>query len=214
MKDRSDDIKLSDRQLEFIINYYRAKLIKQEVDKKRAISSNIIQDLGKVQLAKIDSSELSGVSTNKYILRTISKIPKLLELNQQDAIVYIGGLDKTSSIDFMTKSRSKWNKSSKYGSKQPTAYYRNGYVYIAECPQFMKFINIEGIFADPREVSRYNTADNVCYDISQDSYPISEYMIPVINELVLSKEMAVFSQAIQDDVNDASTEIKNSNLQK
>ena len=207
---RSDDIKVTDRQLEFIINYYRARLIKQDVDKNRAISSNIIQDLGKEALTKMDMSEIDGVVTGDSILRTTNKIPKLIELNQKDAMIYIGGLDKVSNIDFVTKAQSKWNRFNKYGSKLPTAYYRNDYVYIVNFPKNTKFINMEGIFADPREVSHYKTDGISCYDITRDPYPMSEYMISTLTDMIVSKELTVFMQMIPDQVNDASDEIKNS----
>jgi hypothetical protein len=209
---RSDDIKITDRQIEFIIAYYRARLIKQEVDKNRAISSNIIQDLGKVPVTLVDRAEITGVNINQTVLRTTNPIPKLVELNQKDAIIYVGGLDKTSNIDFVTKAKSKWNKYTTYGSKLPTAYYRNGYIYISDCPQALKFINIEGIFADPKEVSKYMHDGMPCYDILQDPYPMSEYMISTLMDMIVSKEMTFFLQMISDNVNDASDEIKNSNL--
>lgn len=210
---RSDDIKITDRQIEFIINYYRAKLIKQDIDKDRSISSNIIQDLGKVPLSLVDKAEVSGTLIGKTILRTTNPIPKLIELSQKDAIIYVGGLDKMSNIDFVTKTQSRWNKFNKYGSKLPTAFYRNGYIYISECPQALRFINIEGIFADPRQVSSYiNIAGNPCYDVLIDPYPMSEYMISALNDMIISKELTFFLQMVPDEVNDANDEIKNSNL--
>lgn len=209
---RSDDIKVTDRQLEFIINYYRARLIKQDADKDRSISSNIIQDLGKVPLSLVDKAEVSGTLVGKTVLRTTDPIPKLIELNQKDAIIYVGGLDKASSIDFVTKTQSKWNRYNKYGSKLPTAYYRNGYIYIAECPKALKYINIEGIFEDPRQVSKYKTDGISCYDISKDPYPMSSYMISALMDMVISKELSFFLQMVPDNVNDANDESKNSNM--
>lgn len=203
---RSDDIKISDRQLEFIVLYYRARLIKNDEDKKRTLSSNVIQDLGNVPLTRIDTAEDTVIKSNQFVLRTTTKIPKLIELNNKDAIMYVGSIDKSSAIDFVSKARSKWNKYNKYGKTLPTAYYRNGYVYIVDCPKLLKYINIEGIFEDPRTVPGF--------DITTDDYPISAYMISTINDFVLSKELAVFLQSIPDEVNDASSEIKNSNLYK
>lgn len=208
---RSDDLKITDRQLEFIVNYYRARLIKQDADKNRSISSNIIQDLGKVPLTLVDKAEVSGTNIGKTILRTTDPIPKLLELNQKDAIIYIGGLDKSSNIDFVTKAKSRWNRWNKYGSKLPTAFYRNGYIYISECPKMLKYINIEGIFEDPRQVSKYNNIDNPCYDINKDPYPMSGYMISALTDMIVSKELTFFLQMTPDDVNDANDELKNSN---
>lgn len=209
---RSDDIKMTDRQLEFIINYYRARLVRDDVDKKRSISSNVIQDLGKVPLSLVDKAEVSGTIINKTILRTTDPIPKLVELHQKDAIIYVGGLDKTSSIDFITKAQARWNKYNKYSGGLPVAYYRNGYIYIEECPKILKYINIEGIFADPRQVSKYIHDGVSCYDISKDPYPMSEYMISALTEMAVSKELTFFLQMIPDNVNDASDELKNSNM--
>ena len=41
---RPDDIQISDRQIEFMCNYIREKLIVQQLQKGRSISSNIKQD--------------------------------------------------------------------------------------------------------------------------------------------------------------------------
>lgn len=200
---RSDDIKITDRQIEFIINYYRARLIKQEVDKKRPISSNVIQDIGQIALVKVDSAEVNGLVLGQNVLKTTLPIPKLVELNNRDAIMYVGGLDKMSSIDFVSKSQSRWNRFNTYGQNLPTAYYRNGYIYIENCPKLLKFINIEGIFTDPREVSKYKNSGTPCYDIVNDPYPMSEYMISALTDMVISKELTFFLQMVPDDINDA-----------
>jgi len=209
---RSDDIKISDRQLEFILNYYRARIIKQEVDKNRPLSPNVIQDLGSVAVSKFDKSE--SITTGNPILRTTNLIPKVLDLSNTQSLTYVGSLDKTSSFDIVSKVRSRYNKYNKYGKSYSTAYYRNRYVYVEDCPKLLTAINVEGVFENPREAANYINRDNPTYDFGNDNYPISEYMIPVINDLILSKEINVFIQSIPDNVNDASTEIKNSNLQK
>lgn len=206
---RSDDIKITDRQLEFIINYTRALLIKQDIDKKRPISSNIIQDLGEVDLVKIDASEIDGLPSNRIVLRTTNPIPKLIELSNKDAIIYVGGLDKVSNIDFTSKAQANHNLNSKYGSKLPMCYYRNGYIYIVNYPKNTKYINIEGIFADPREVSKYQHSDTPCYNITTDPYPISDYMAKALTKMIISEELTFFLQMVPDDVNDAADNDQN-----
>src|SRR5882757_2347163 len=108
---RSDDIKISDRQLEFILNYYRARIIKQEVDKNRPLSPNVIQDLGSVAVSKFDKSE--SITTGNPILRTTNLIPKVLDLSNTQLLTYVGSLDKTSSFDIVSKVRSRYNKYNK-----------------------------------------------------------------------------------------------------
>src|SRR6185503_15367429 len=104
------------------------KLIIQQLQKGRSISSTIKQDLGQIPIKKVDMNDSpnSTINTNKIILRTINKIPKPIELDQKDAITYIGGLDKHSPIDFKTKALETWNRFNKYSSKLQIAYLHEG----------------------------------------------------------------------------------------
>ena len=86
LKDTSDDIKLSDRNFEFIINYLREKLIVQQIQKGRSISSNIKQDLGQVLVEKVDMNDSGFVNVKKGIFINVLPIPKPIELDQNDAI--------------------------------------------------------------------------------------------------------------------------------
>lgn len=174
-ENKTDDLRYTDRNIEFVINYLREKLIVQQLQKGRSISSNIKQDLGQINVQKVDMNDNGFVTTNKIILRTVNKIPQPIELDQKDGFTYIGGLDKQSPIDFKTKALSSWNKYNKYSSKLQTAYYHNGYIYIENCPNpNMKYINIEGIFANPREASLFTKPNGQkCYDPNVDAYPIS-----------------------------------------
>lgn len=206
IKDRSDDIILSDRQVEFMINYLREKLIVQQLQKGRSISSNIKQDLGEVALQRVDGNGGGVKVTDRTILRTTVTIPQPIELDQQDLITYIGGLDKHSPITYKTKANAKWNKYNKYASKEPLAYYSNGYIYITGCANpGLKWINIEGVFANPRAVHNYKNPDGTpCYDPDVDNYPLSGRMVDAIMDLIKTKELNLFMQIVEDSTNNAS----------
>lgn len=205
LKDTSDDIKLSDRNFEFIVNYLREKLIVQQLQKGRSISSNIKQDLGQVLVEKVDMNDNGSVDVKKIIFKTVLPIPKPIELDQKDAITYVGGLDKQSPIDFKTKTISTWNQYNKYSSKLQQAYYHNGHIYINNCPNpNLKYINIEGVFADPREASKFNKpSGQSCYDPNVDDYPISGRMLDMLNTL-FKKELDLNLQLVEDITNNAS----------
>ena len=203
---RPDDLNISDRQIEFMINYIREKLIVQQLQKGRSISSNIKQDLGQVSIQKIEANTPGTVLTGKTIFRTVNKIPQPIELDQMDLFTYIGGLDKQSGFPYKTKANVRWNKYNKYSSKEPLAYYSEGYIYITNCPNpLLKYINIEGVFSNPREVHRFKNPDgSACYNPDVDNYPMSGRMIDIMNDLIKTKELNVFLQVVEDDTNNAS----------
>ncbi len=205
IKDKSDDIIISDRQIIFMVNYLREKLIVQQLQKGRSISANIKQDLGQVALTKVDRNDGTLV-TDRNILRTSVTVPQPVELDQMDLFTYIGGLDKQSPIPYKTKANAKWNKYNKYASKQPLAYYNNGYIYITNCANpNLKWINIEGVFLDPREVHRFKNPDGTpCYNQDTDNYPLSGRMLDTINDLIKTKELNLFVQLVEDSTNNAS----------
>lgn len=202
---RPDDIQISDRQIEFMCNYIREKLIVQQLQKGRSISSNIKQDLGQVKVISVDKANDGELLSNKSIFRTLNKVPQPIEMDQSDLFTYIGGLDKHSPIPYKNKSSVKWNKYTKYASKSPIAYYSNGYIFITNCPNpLSEYINIEGVFANPREVKNFKDVNGkACYDPNVDSYPISGRMIDMLNKLIKEGELNMFMQLQEDTTNNA-----------
>lgn len=201
---KSDDLKLTDRQYEFILSYLREKLIVQQLQKGRSISSNIKQDLGVIELEKIDRSE-DSIITKKYILRSTVQIPQTVELDQKDLLTYVGGLDKQSPIAFKTKSYASRVKDLKYASKEMVAYLSDGYLYISGCSNpNLKYINVEGVFFSPREVFNFKKEDgSPCYNPNTDRYPISGRMIDMINDIFKTKELNLILQIPEDLTNDS-----------
>ena len=202
---RPDDIVLSDRQVEFMCNYIREKLIVQQLQKGRSISSNIKQDLGQVEVIKIDEANSGELLSGKPIFRTIDKVPQPIELDQMDLFTYIGGLDKHSAFSYKTKAAVRWNKYTKYASKTPLSYYSDGYIFVTNCPNpLLEYINIEGVFANPREVKDFKSPEGkACYNPDTDSYPISGRMIDMMNKLIKEGELNMFMQLQEDTTNNA-----------
>lgn len=203
----SDDIKMSDRQIEFMINYIREKLIVQQLQKGRSISSNIKQDLGQVSIQRIDKAATGTILVGRDILRTTVIVPQPIELDQQDLFTYIGGLDKQSSIPYKTKATARWNKYTKYSSKESLAYYSNGYIYITNCSNpSLRYINIEGVFLNPRDVHNFKNPNGTpCYDPDIDNYPLSGRMVDTIMDLIKNKEYNLYLQLPTDETNNATS---------
>lgn len=205
---RPDDLNISDRQIEFGINYLREKLIVQQLQKGRSISSNIKQSLGQVEVELVDAASPGTIQSGKNIFRTVNKVPQPIELDEKDLFTYIGGLDTHSSFPYKSKAEVQFNCYNKYASKEPLAYYSDGYIFITNCANpLLKYINIEGVFSDPRAVHKFKYPNgNPCYNPDVDSYPISGRMIDMLDSL-LKKEMDLFLQIVENDTNNASDKV-------
>lgn len=195
---KSDDIDLSDRQYEFIINYLREKLIVQQLQKKRSISANITQDLGQLELELVDAGEGERL-TNKHILRTIRELPQPVESDQKDLFTYIGGLDKNSPIPYKSQVRVSWKKYTKYASKIPTAYYSDQRMYVHGA-EYLRYVSIEGVFLNPREAFNFVNPD---VDFDNQRYPISGRLLDQLNSLFKNQELSILLQLVEDNTNDA-----------
>lgn len=202
--DKSDDVKLTDRNIEFIINYIRAKLIRQDIQKGRSISSNITQSLGVIELEKVDASENNKFITGKNILRSVKEIPSPLDFEGTSLITDVSGLDGTSIIDFMQSAKANKRKNTKYASKRLAAYYDNNRLYLDNCNSMeIRYITASGVFEDPRAVSEFqNTDGSSCYDPNKDVYPMSSHMIDMMNSIIKNNELSHYFQLLRDNVND------------
>jgi len=185
----------------------RARLIRQDVNKNRPISENIIQPLGTVPVSLVSASGIPGFGATK-ILRTDEKIPKPIEVADKDLILYVGGTDGMSGYDIVSKAYAKYSAFNKYTACKKRAFYRNGYIYLSGCDaKVVKNVYIEGVWEDPRSVAIFTTGGEYCYDINVDDYPISMHMIETLNELLIGKEFTTMLQLSEDYENNASNKV-------
>ncbi len=195
---------LSDAQLAFIINYYRAKLIKQDVDRGRTSRSQDIQSLG---LVTVEKSNDDCCDLNVCTLRTVLQVPTFLEFNDTSLITFVGTVDG-DAFQFSKANRISWDKFAKYTGKKPKWFILNGYIYIVNPPStLMKYITIRGVFENPQNVNKFSTCDcegnnqtcNVGYDFE---YPLSMDRVDLIVKLVAETEFRILQTIVQDDLND------------
>ncbi|MFA5758697.1 MAG: hypothetical protein WC942_04970 [Clostridia bacterium] len=189
---QSDDENISDEQYAFIINYYRAQLIKQEIEKGKNVKDLYIQNLGKVAISKADKNECCDVSN--CALRTTLKIPKPVESTTGLNLTFVGLLNGTPFQRY-TFNSSIWKKYNKYTKNSPGYYYQNGYIYLLNVPNIMlSYINIQGIFENPQEAVGFSTCkcpDNntECISGFDFEYPIPPYWIDTIIKMMATSEL-------------------------
>jgi hypothetical protein len=190
---RPDQKDLSDRQIDFMIDYIREKLLVQHLEKNRSISSTIKQDIPKMEVVRVAMVD-GSISKSLYV--TKDPIPQPIELNQKDGITYVGGTDKLTPIPFTTRSRVEWNKYNKYTGKNELSYLDDSHIYIHNCKNpNLKYITVEGIFLHPTEVPGF--------DADINDYPLTGRFVDMLNELIKSKELNMYLQIQEDSTNNA-----------
>lgn len=201
---QSDDENLSDDQVAFIVNYYRAKLLRQDISKGKSKSEINTQNLGRVNLIQADKNECCDIDA--CMLRTEFKIPKPLAVNNDLNLSFVGTLN---GIDFSKKQHNtmRWSCSAKYTGNHTFWYYQNGYIYISNPPTtLMKYINIQGVFEDPIEAESFRTCDCDngldCVKGLDIEYPMSLHNVDLVVKLMAETELNILMSLPSDISND------------
>ena len=79
-------------QIKFNVLAIRALLIKQELNKNYTPDSSTIQTLECVNVKLVDSSECSCILTGCKLLRTVEKIPSVIEGNYTKLLTRVGSM--------------------------------------------------------------------------------------------------------------------------
>ena len=211
---RSDDDSFSKRQMIFIVNYIRAKLIKEALDRKQEASREWVQDLGCVLVQSVDKAECCDIKTNCFVLRTVDKIPAPVRSKLGNTITYVGRVDKGEVFPLERFHRHEWQPFDKWTSNVQVSYYHNGYLYVTK-NNILSHINVHGIFENPMEVSRYNVCDSsgtvtgqTCYEAIEDDYPVDIAMVDTITEIAMKREALYQVKMPQDLINDSVDDTK------
>jgi hypothetical protein len=202
---QSDDEPVSKKQIAFQIGYYRAMLIKRELDKNRTLDRRLIQDLGCIDLTYVDRAECCDITWDCEVARTVDRIPQPVESSDSALLTFVGLIDKVTPIEYTSKSQAHWSKYNKYTSKSYRAYYHNGYIYIANATR-LKYINVQGVFADPESAATFSQCDGSPCFTWDSQYPIAEYMIQPITEMIMTKEARLITNTPNDQTNDGEKE--------
>lgn len=199
----SDDNNISNDQLIWIFNKYRAKLIREDLNKKRSIDPQLIQNLGCVELECVDASECCDIQSHTTILRSRLPLPRVIEGYRKNYLLFVGTVDKVIPFTITTESQARWSKYNKYTGKSPRAYIRDDdrYLYLINAPEGLELITVDIIAEDPQEAREfYSCSGEPCFDYDME-YPISAHMIPIINSLILQNELRIIETTAIDTMN-------------
>lgn len=172
--------------VKFDVISMRATLIRRDYE-RNGISREFVQSLGCIKLICVDSAECCTVKSKKNVLRTEIKVPKPIR-TKGDSFHYVGTVDKLFPFQETNFEDLVYTLENRFTGNYPRYAYLNEYVYIFNEPSTnFKYININGIFADPREVANFAECDDSdCYT-DDEVFPIAEDMIPIIQTELLNR---------------------------
>lgn len=191
------------RQVEQWVNQYRSILLKQDLDKGKMPNSDYIQSIDNIKLELVDKRDSDNdVETDFFILRSTHKIPKTLDLNHKTGFTYIGTIFG-DQFQLVPENRVNWQKHRRFSGKDPIAYLKDEYLYIHN-HLLLENVNIRGIFEIPMEAINFqNSISGLLLNGLDSTYPMPSNTIPVMKEMILSKELGIITQAPSDKDNDS-----------
>lgn len=209
----SDDSFINEDHVIFLLKKYRSFLIKKEQEKQKSTTDiasefeyqQICLDLEKV--AAIDGEPCTG----GYYLRTTKTIPKIMEDNQPR--VYPIDFYQGINISFIPRDRMRYVGTNKF--LQNIIYVSLGpdlHLYLnSSNPQFMylRKLRMSAVFEDFDEATDLlcdNDGESQGCDVLGAVFPIRDYLVPTLIELVL-KEITGAEYKPQDDHNNANDDL-------
>lgn len=209
----SDDSYFNEDHVIFLLKKYRSFLIKKEQEKQKA-TTDIASEFEYQQIC-LDLEKVPAMDgepcTGGYYLRTTKKIPKILEDNQPR--VYPIDFYQGINISYVPRDRMRYVGTNKF--LQNIIYVSLGpdlHLYLnSSNPQFLylKRLRMSAVFEDFDEMSDYLCDDDgrsMACDVMDEIFPIREYLVPTLMELVVKELTSAKYQPI-DDKNNASDDM-------
>lgn len=213
IKNKSDDSYINEDHVLFLCKEYRSFLIKKEQDREKT-SSDIASEFEYQQVC-LDLEKVPAVDgspcTGGYYLRTVQEIPKILEGTEPR--LYPVDYYQGTHISYISRDRMRFVGSNPY--LQNIIYVSLGpdyHLYVnSSNAQFMylKKLRMNAIFEDFDEASKYlcdSAGESVACDVLDAEFPIRDYLVPTLIELV-TKEILGTKYQYVDTRNNAKDDI-------
>jgi hypothetical protein len=206
----NQDEHISLDQIKFNVKHYRAMFIRRDFARNGLVTRHLEQDLGCINLIKVDASKCCDLPINCPIYRTDRKIPKTVRFNFSEAITYTGDVTGLGRIQMVEPYEVQFLMYDKYTSNKPKTYMIEDYLYVYN-PTGMSVINIRGIFEDPEKVAEFNTCNGDCYNDKMD-FPLPADMLSSINSGIINGELKLLALTLQDTTNNRMQDTNNGSI--
>lgn len=198
----SDDDRLNINQVKFWIQAYRAKGIFEITDAGKDIDPQLVQDLGVLELTKVDKadSHCPPIEWGCKILKVT--IPKIVDLPHNRGLIFVGLIDKQTPFVIDNADVSIFKRATKFGKTFNRCYFIGNTLYfvLREEDSQMRYVNVRGVFEDPTKVD-YFTEDSVRAWSDDDEYPMPMRLYDYVLANILQKELNIGLQTLNDETN-------------
>ncbi len=181
--------------LKFSIINYRALFIRQDYTKNGVYNRVLVQDLGCIPTELVDSAECCDLESDCLVRKTTLTLPQPVRLKGLEDFVFVGGIDKRTRFTMTIPEEIQFIGYSKYSKNEPRYYYMNDSVYLIKSDA--DYINIRGIFADPREAAIFNHCEGAdCYT-DDNNFPCPQDMITGIMTGIINGELRILQNGTE-----------------
>lgn len=193
----SESEHLSRYQVQLWINYYRALLIKQWIDKER-----ILGDIDEMFVQTIEPIHLDKIETvpGKIVYVGDRELPKLIKFNKRVGVVAVKDM-YGNLIQLGSQTKSKLQRYRKATCGDYIAWVKGNKIYVEGDSDRLEYISVDVIAENPTELIDCWTPD--------DEYPIPAAMIPTIIQMILERELHVMVAMPSDVTNNSQDNTQN-----
>ena len=194
---QTDDVVLSDDNYADIINYYRAKLIRQEMDRGQRLDPSTIQVLLDVEVERVQFDRGKPLS-GRTVFRTTKIIPKAVETSRSNLVTFIGHNLLGKSFQRSTPYKVQLDIHRAITGLEPKWFEFDSRIYVVtEDP--IKKISIQLVAENPLKVHEFNNTVDIFNPLDVE-YPLSDTLRDSIYKLIADAEYKIMG--IVDTVND------------
>lgn len=199
----SDAEELTNRQYKFIIDYYRAKLLRQRLKANELVSPVFAPAIHKIQLKEIEDSDPGSMALEASVYKTVKDIPTIIPHSKEATLIYLGSTDGFLPFQETAFQVLDLEQHTKYIRKQPKWFLMGSTIYVTNPPdEAPEYITIQGIFEDPLAAAALSDAfDPTTLIDYKVEYAISGDMVDTIIKLIRDNEMRPLLEELDEDDN-------------
>ena len=219
---QSDDTDLSDRHIYHKLTTVRNRLTIQKYSKKQKISSWSYQVLPCIEMVKASIHDCPCLPpAGCDILKSRYPIPETITGFNGDIIRYVTSLDGSINYAETSWERMKHKKGSKYTSKNPEYFIKNGHLYIVHSSGFKTVVTLSGLFRDPLAATTFpsycekeceegpdgSDCGGDCRSFLEREFPVDGDLVEPLVEIASEELVARFKQSIKDTENNKNDDV-------
>jgi len=197
----SDAEELTNRQYKFIIDYYRAKLLQQRLEKGKPLAPVFAPALHNIKVVEIEEDDPACSNFDCTVYKTEKDIPAIIPYSLSTSLLYLGSTDGHLAFQETSFQALPMELYAKFTGQQAKWFMLGDKIYVVNPPdEQIDYITIQGVFEDPLQAAALcEDFDKSCLRNFDFEYPISGAMLDTIYKLIRDGELQGLIKEIDED---------------